>query len=273
MTKGPVWAYKSDFTVVKKSTMKDSTFPPLDTASKDRIYLSKEAESFVFGKDVAGAFDDMAGRSIPNYFELQLLICNLAIRYYQSNSAIYDLGCSTATSLVVIHKALGGLVDRMIGIDSSLPMLEKAKEKLKRFGLTGKVDLRQARLQELNFEPSSFIFANYTLQFLPEQDRAGILNKVFNSLLPDGVFLLSEKVEIADPHENRIATELYEDFKRRNGYSDMEIAKKRESLKGVLLPLTEEKNLKLLSDAGFTTVVPVLRGYGFQSWLCIKHTI
>jgi len=250
--------------------MKDSTFPPLDIAFKDRIYLSKEAESFLFGKDVAGAFDDMAGRSIPNYFELQLLICNLAIRYYQSSSAIYDLGCSTATSLVVIHKALGGLVDRIIGIDSSLPMLEKAKEKLERFGLASKVDLEHTRLQELKYEPSSFIFANYTLQFLPEQDRALILGNIFDSLLPEGVFLLSEKVKIANPRENQIVTELYEDFKRRNGYSDMEIARKRESLKGVLLPLTEEGNVKLLTDAGFRTVIPVLRGYGFQSWLCIK---
>jgi len=253
--------------------MKTSSFPPLDIAAKDRIYLSKEAESFLFGEDVAGAFDDMASRSIPNYFELQLLICNLAARYYQSNSAIYDLGCSTATSLVVIYKALGGLVDRIIGIDSSRPMLEKAQEKLERFGLAEKVALQHGRLQELEIEPASFIFANYTLQFLPVQDRALILGKVFDSLLPGGVFLLSEKVEVSDPEENKIVTELYEDFKRRNGYSDMEIAKKRESLKGVLLPLTYQENEKLLLEAGFKSIVSVLRGYGFQSWLCIKHPL
>ena len=41
---------------------------------------------------------------------------------------------------------------------------------------------------------------------------------------PGGILVLSEKVLFADPHLNELNIDLHHEFKRANGYSDLEIA-------------------------------------------------
>lgn len=98
-----------------------------------------------------------------------------------------------------------------------------------------------------------------------------MLQRIFSALIPGGAFLISEKTLPSLPAADaQLIKELHEDFKRQNGYTESEVARKRESLTGVMCPIESNENIKQLKDVGFHTVLPVLQGYSFYSWLCIK---
>ena len=79
---------------------------------------------------------------------------------------------------------------------------------------------------------------NYTLQFVDINSRPQILRRICDSIRPDGFLLVSEKVAHADPIVDHALIELYFEFKRRQGYSELEISRKRDALENVLIPLT-----------------------------------
>jgi tRNA (cmo5U34)-methyltransferase len=241
----------------------------LDTARKDRIYTLSDARSFAFGDEVASVFDDMISRSVPCYLESQILISSLASKYYKPGTTIYDLGCSTGTSLALIAKRLHSLSPSLVGVDSSGPMLHKAEEKLRRLEVFDLVELEQCHIEEVNFKATSLALLNYTLQFLDLDTRKSLLKRLYQAMVPGGALLLSEKTRLVDSDEADIVRPLHEDFKRQNGYSDSEIARKRESLKGVLVSLSPEENEAMLYRAGFSRVVRVMQGYEFVSWLAV----
>lgn len=242
----------------------------LQTARRDRIYTTQEAASFAFGEQVALVFDDMISRSVPGYLDLQLLVASCAVKFYQEGKALYDLGCSTGTSLALIAKRLPQCSD-IYGIDNSEAMLKQAKQKLSQLGVRSQIHLAQGTLQDVPFKESCFMTSNYTLQFLPQADRMPMLEKIFSALTPGGAFLISEKTLPSLPTADaQLMKELHEDFKRQNGYTESEVARKRESLTGVMCPIESNENIKQLKDVGFRTVFPVLQGYSFYSWLCIK---
>jgi tRNA (cmo5U34)-methyltransferase len=246
----------------------------LQATRQDRIYTTLEASAFAFGDSVAAVFDDMISRSVPYYLDLQLLSSSCAVKFYQPGTKIYDLGCSTATTLALIAKRLPSVKD-LIGIDSSIPMLEKAEEKLKNLGVRDQISLLNRPLldesnnEAFNFEPSSLIIANYTLQFLPFKDREKLLKNIFKCLVPGGALLVTEKT-IPTKEAEDIIRNLHEDFKHQNGYSLSEIARKRDSLVGVMQPISEQENLDLFNSAGAKKTIEVMRGYSFVSWLCIN---
>jgi tRNA (cmo5U34)-methyltransferase len=68
----------------------------------------------------------------------------------------------------------------------------------------------------------------------------------------------------------RMYIEFYYEMKRRNGYSEVEIAKKREALENVLVPYRVEENMALLRDAGFQHVEEFFRWYNFCGLIAVK---
>jgi len=242
----------------------------LQTARKDRIYTAQEAANFAFGEQVALVFDDMISRSVPGYLDLQLLVASCAVKFHSEGKAIYDLGCSTGTSLALIAKRLPHC-SAIYGIDNSQAMLEQAEQKLSQLQVRSQIQLFHGSIQDISLEESCFITSNYTLQFLPPSERTSILQRIFSALLPGGAFLISEKtVPSLSATEVELIKELHEDFKQQNGYTASEVARKRESLTGVMCPIGSNENEQHLKAAGFHTVLPILQGYSFYSWLCLK---
>ena len=64
--------------------------------------------------------------------------------------------------------------------------------------------------------------------------------------------------------------DLYFEFKRRQGYSDLEISRKRDALENVLVPMTIDQNMQLFSDAGFTRVELLLKWFNFATFVCYR---
>jgi tRNA (cmo5U34)-methyltransferase len=64
---------------------------------------------------------------------------------------------------------------------------------------------------------------------------------------------------------------MYYGFKRRSGYSETEIARKREALENVLVPYRPSENRQLLRRAGFDVVDEVFRWYNFILYVACKR--
>lgn len=239
---------------------------------KDEVFKETftKPSDFEFSGKVAKVFDDMVNRSVPFYEEIQRMIGDLAATHYQKHSIIYDLGCSTGTTLLQIHQAISGNV-KMIGIDDSLDMLDKCKIKLKDAGITNTIDLQVEDLNNgIDIEDASVVVLCLTLQFVRPINREKIIKKIFTGLKKNGVLIIVEKILAEDSSFNRDFIEYYYEMKRRHHYSEMEISQKREALENVLIPYKLSENITLLRDAGFSHVEVFFKWYNFAGFIAKK---
>lgn len=228
---------------------------------------------FAFDENVAHVFDDMISRSVPLYEEVNHKILRWCRYFYQQNTHIVDLGCSTATTLAFLSQNLPFETVSFIGIDSSQPMIDKARTKLNQISNNHQVQLYCDDLFNRDFSHASIVILNYTLQFLPVNKRLKLLEKIFQSLVNGGILIMSEKLRCASPEIEDISRNIYEDFKLARGYSKTEVERKKEALEQVLISHTATEHLAMLKKAGFTDTEPVLRLDSFCTFLAIKKEI
>lgn len=243
-------------------------------ARKDRLFrTTRELPGFRFDRKVASVFDDMVVRSVPFYPELQRMIGELAAAFYRRGTSVYDLGCSTGTTLVSMMHAIRDPRARFVGLDSSPPMLEKARANVGKFRDRRSVAFVLDDLSKPTFRlrRPSVVTMNWTLQFVRPIYREALLERIHGALVVGGALIVCEKV-LGEPEElNRLYMGFYHEFKRRNAYSELEIAKKREALENVLMPCTVSENVELLRGAGFRSVDPFFRWYNWVGLLAVKQ--
>ena len=216
-----------------------------DSIETDGLYQDrrKQIDPFVFDDAVTEVFPDMIRRSIPGYQIIVDITGLIAAKRLQPKTTCYDLGCSRGATTEAILKAIGDRECKIVAIDSSASMIVAASANLG----DQRVSLQQADIRDIEYVDASFVTANFTLQFLPPEDRLNCLNNIHNGLRSDGVFLISEKIDGDDEFD-----ELHVDFKRENGYSELEINQKREALENVMKIDSREAILARLKHAGFT---------------------
>ena len=246
--------------------------PLLDKGNRDTVFQDGEAKvgDFAFTAGVANVFDDMVSRSVPFYEELQRMTCELAADFARPNTRLYDIGCSTATTLL----ALDAVVDRsvrFVGIDNSENMLAKARQKIEAARPNRPIELVAADLHHgLAIEDASVVTMLLTLQFVRPLHRERVMQRIAAGLEEQGCLILVEKLTSADTLFNRLFISHYYDFKRRNGYSEIEISQKREALENVLIPYRMEENVDLLKTCGFRSVECFFRWYNFCGVVAVK---
>lgn len=238
----------------------------------DRLFsetILKTGE-FSFDENVARVFDDMISRSIPLYADVQRSIPVLASMLDHEPIRVFDLGCSTGTSLIHLARTIQNRELELIGVDNSQAMLDKCDEKLQSLKLTDQIQTHLSDITTFDFQDASIVLMNYTLQFVSKESRPTILEKLFRSIRPGGFLLVSEKVIHEQPAMDDALVDLYFEFKRRQGYSDLEISRKRDALENVLVPMTIDQNMQLFSDAGFTRVELLLKWFNFATFVCYR---
>ncbi len=222
---------------------------------------------WVFDETVAGCFDDMLARSIPQYRVMREAVFALACRYARKDTDIVDLGCSRGEGLAPLIDKFG-VRNRYLGIDSSEPMLEACRERFKGWINTGVVRIQNMDLRErYPVVEASVTLAVLTLQFVPLEYRQQVVAEAFRQTVPGGCFILVEKVLGEDASLTQTMTEHYLTLKESNGYSRVQIDAKRKSLEGVLVPVTARWNEDLLRTAGFQHVDCFWRWMNFAGWV------
>jgi tRNA (cmo5U34)-methyltransferase len=222
---------------------------------------------FVFDDAVAQVFPDMISRSVPGYAAIVNMIELVAARHAQPGTRLYDLGCSLGASTVALARGAAQQDCSIIGVDNAPAMLARAEAGWReRFPA---IEWHCADVREVPVESASIVAMNFTLQFLPVDDRLPLLKRIHDGLVPGGVLVLSEKIAGHDAHADVLLTSLHHDFKRRNGYSDLEISRKRTALENVLIPETLQQHRARLSDAGFRRTDLWFQCFNFVSLVAV----
>lgn len=233
----------------------------------DKVFEKSITKQFEFDEEVASVFDDMLNRSVPYYKMMQDLTISFAIKYLNENDTVYDLGCSTASTLIELAKHYDKPLN-LYGIDNSAAMLEHAKNKSKAFGVD--VNLINGDIHNTSIDNANVIISNYTLQFIRPLQREKLVRKIFDALDEKGVFIFSEKVICENKRLNKESIDEYYKFKKAQGYSEFEIAQKREALENVLIPYSEKENQKMIQDAGFSHCETIFKWINFATFIAIK---
>lgn len=261
---------------------------------KDSLFAQPlgAVSEFRFDQSVADVFPDMLRRSIPGYQAIISQSGLLAARYAQAHTHLYDLGCSLGATSLAMREAIADARTTqsdhakdctIIGIDNSTAMIAKAtkvvsEHELALAGNTGNtgstntvpVELHCANMQEHDMTNASVVAMNFTLQFIPPAERDDMIQRIANSLLPGGVLIVSEKVTFTDPVLSEMHIDMYHNFKRANGYSDLEISQKRTALENVLIPDTLDTHEQRFKSAGFSSSSVWFQCFNFASIIAIK---
>ncbi|OUS30819.1 carboxy-S-adenosyl-L-methionine synthase CmoA [Thalassotalea sp. 42_200_T64] len=238
----------------------------------DLIYSKPQTKvaDFRFDAQVVEVFPDMIKRSVPGYNTIIETIGQLSQKYAQDNSNIYDLGCSLGAASLAMRQNISAQNCQIIAIDNSKEMVERCQIHVNAFKANTPCTLKQGDILKIDMQNASMIILNFTLQFIPSEQRQTLMAKIADALLPGGVLILSEKIYDQDPVCKDLLNDLHHNFKRANGYSDLEIAQKRAAIENVMLPDTLATHLQRLDNAGFHHATPWFQCFNFFSLIAIK---
>jgi len=238
----------------------------------DKLFAKSRATTsgFRFDEQVVKVFPDMIARSVPGYELVVPMIGLLARRYAQTGSRIYDLGCSLGAASLAMSMALRTEGVKIIAVDNSAAMVSRCRENVADGSGSVPIDVRLENMLDTQIENASVVVLNFTLQFLDRKQRQTLIDRISAGMRKDAVLIISEKICFADLKEQSDQTEWHHDFKRTQGYSDLEIAQKRNALEDVLRPDTEQAHFERFKQAGLSRPRRWFQCFSFTSYIVFK---
>jgi len=240
--------------------------------SLDRIFAEplEQVSAFEFDERTTKVFEDMIVRSVPGYRMTVAMTGLVAKHFARPKTNVYDLGCSLGACTLAMATHIEADACHMVGVDNSAPMLEQCRHRFASLDLGLPIEWREEDIRETSLSNASVVVLNLTLQFLPIEGRQTLLSRICDSTVVGGALVLTEKIEFHDRGTDELLSDLHHEFKRRNGYDDLEISQKRQSLENVLVREPLESHIERLQNVGFSRVVPWLQCFNFVSLLAVK---
>jgi len=224
-----------------------------------------------FDEEVTKVFDDMLARSIPGYETMRWATHQVGAQFLQGDwSTVVDIGASRGESVDWFIQNHPRHKYKLIEI--SQPMRETLEA---RYSENPDVrvwnrDLREADQVFDKVDDCSMILSVLTLMFVPIEHRPALVRAMWETLRPGGVLIMVEKMLGATPLLDAKLKDTYYKMKADNGYTQDEILRKKLSLEGVLVPLTETWNRDLLERAGFNQIDYFFRCLQFGGFIAVK---
>lgn len=241
--------------------------------SKDEIYRrhTDPAGPFEFSEQVVKVFPDMIERSVPGYRLLLEMTPILVRRAVRPDTRIYDLGCSLGAATLAARRAVQEPGVTITAVDNAPDMVARCRTLVEEDNSRVPVHVIEGDIRDVEIENASVVLVYFTLQFLPLEARDELLRKIARGMIPGGVLILAEKMAFEPEANQRWMDEHHHDFKRAQGYSDLEIARKRQALENVLVPETRQAHHDRLNDAGFSQVHDWLQCFNFCCLAAVKN--
>ncbi|MFP4207377.1 MAG: carboxy-S-adenosyl-L-methionine synthase CmoA [Wenzhouxiangella sp.] len=238
---------------------------------RDRIYADGPAEvtPFEFSESVVRVFPDMIERSVPGYRQLLELTPLMVRDAVVAGSIVYDLGCSLGAATLAARRAIQTPDVEIIAVDRSPQMVTRCRQIVAEDNSIVPVRVIEADLDTVPIEQASVVLMYFTLQFIEPERRAALMARIAAGLRPGGVLLLAEKLRFP-LHQQSWMDEHHHAFKRAQGYSDLEIARKRQALENVLIADDRATHHQRLHAAGFGEVIDWFQCLNFAAFAAIK---
>ena len=268
-----------DADVQPEAALQENT--PQESIQHDTLFTTPldKAARFSFDEQVVACFPDMIRRSVPGYGQVLAMLPIFAKRHCkyrqqtdngQRVSRIYDLGCSLGGASMALAGDFAAHDLQIKAVDISPAMTSEARTLLKDNYPEHDIEVITADIREFELEPCDMVILNLTLQFLPAADRVAVLKKIYNALSSGGILVLTEKTHAFDEQADAWLVERYYDFKRANGYSEMEISGKRNALENVLITDTLDEHHERLDKVGFARHLTWFQFLNFVSIVAFK---
>ncbi len=225
---------------------------------------------FVFDEKVAHVFPDMIRRSVPGYDVIIPLLGVFAEVYARHDSNIYDLGCSLGASTLAMRRRITPNGCRIIAIDNSESMVEQCRVNIQEDKSTVPVDVLCDDILDVAIKNASIVVINFTLQFIKPELRKKLMLDIYKGLNTGGILLIADKIVFDDQQEARFQTDMHTQFKRANGYSELEIAQKRTVLENILIADTINQHQQRLASVGFVDINTWFQCFNFAGICAIK---
>jgi len=242
----------------------------------DTIYSTplEQLVDFNFDERVANVFPDMINRSVPGYAGIVAMTGILSAEFFQADSVCYDLGCSLGASALSMAGSIKDESLKIIAVDNSPAMLSKAQSLLQQSDLAlpqlSCIDFICADINNIEVTNASVVVMNFTLQFIAPEQRYALLKKIVQGMNKGAILILSEKLTYNNNEQQQLLIDMHHFFKKANGYTDLEISQKRQTLENVLLPETLDCHKERLKSAGFSRVEQWFQCFNFSSLIAIK---
>jgi tRNA (cmo5U34)-methyltransferase len=236
---------------------------------RDQLFQKKpDLIDFTFDKNVVNVFDDMVKRSVPGYRSMIEMVGLMVRKYGQDNSHYYDLGASTGATAIALGVNNPRKDNRIIAVDNSIEMTKRCAKNM--LGKVENFEVVCADIENIAIQNASIVVLNLTLQFIKPEQRQALIDGIYQGLNKGGVLIVSEKIHFNDAKKQAEITKLHLDFKRANGYSELEIANKRQAIENVLITDSKETHFKRFKNAGFGQSLCHFQCLNFASFLAVK---
>lgn len=241
-------------------------------SNKDTIFSAPidKIGDFTFDERVVEVFPDMIQRSVPGYANIISAIGMMAERFAKPHSNLYDLGCSLGAATLSMRRNIKQEGCKIIGVDNSAAMVERCKLHVNAYRSDTPVEVIEADIRNIDITNASVVVLNFTLQFLSPEDRYTLLEKIYAGLRPGGILILSEKFIFENQAAHELLIDLHHDFKRANGYSELEISQKRSAIENVMRPDSVETHKARFEQLGFSSYEVWFQCFNFGSMFAIK---
>jgi len=239
---------------------------------KDTIFSAPidKIGDFTFDERVVEVFPDMIQRSVPGYSNIISAIGMLAERFVKPNTQVYDLGCSLGAATLSMRRHIQQEGCNIIAVDNSHAMVERCKLHVNAYRSDTPVEVIEADIRDIEIKNASMVVLNFTLQFLSPEDRYVLLEKIYAGLRPGGILIVSEKFVFGNESAHELLIDLHHDFKRANGYSELEISQKRSAIENVMRPDSIEQHKQRFEQLGFSSFEVWFQCFNFGSMFAIK---
>ena len=234
----------------------------------DNIYKNGDFNHlpFSFNEEVTQVFEDMINRSVPGYISSLKMTKEITTKMFQKDSNFYDLGCSIGAVTNQVSDIVRTKKGNILAVDNSEAMINFCKSRIKDSHISFILD----DITKIEIENASVASLNFVLQFLEPSVRLNFLKGVFKGLIKGGALLLSEKFSFDSNKEEESVSRIHHSFKLSNGYSELEVSRKRDALEGVLISQSQAENEELLYESGFSEIRKVMKNLNFVTYVAIK---
>jgi len=200
---------------------------------------------WVFDSSVASRFQEEATKHIPDYQRV-IDLC-LSVAKFKQHQSIIDVGCALGyTQKVFIDSGFN--ID---GVDNSESML-----KLNPYNTICSDKFPNHKLYDM-------VLINWTLHFI--LDKEDYLVDVYTAMSDNSTLIISDKT-----NQSEAIKQMYYDFKKQNGITDLYIQQKENDLKGVMHTLPVDWYLTTLNKIGFKNIQIINGKYGFVTFYAEK---